>query len=82
MSSAVGSPEWYDLEIDWLVAHEPLEQRVRIDRLVQVRNALARRDGKPERALPLHVSWCLMVDMAWAWRELWIRVARERHRHA
>lgn len=59
----VGQPEWYDVEIDWLATHAAFEQRRWIRRLLDARNDVARRYGKPERALPLHVSWYLMVDM-------------------
>lgn len=65
-----GSPEWYDRAIDWMAEHEPFEARHRIQRLVGARNEVARRYGKPERTMPTHVSWYLMVEARIGYIEL------------
>lgn len=61
-AAAVGSPAWYDREIDWLAARPNIEGcRARVLHLVEARNAVARRYGSPERTIPTWVSWETMV---------------------
>lgn len=61
-ATPLGSPTWYDREIDWLAANphrfeDRAEPRRRIMRLTDLRNAVARRYSLPERRPPTWALW-------------------------